>query len=429
MAASVEISSTSGGFVIDGTYTFTADDATTYTIYLTGSRIVLFPIRPEAPLREHLIFDTKILTATDGTEQRIAKRKTPRSLFEMTIKHDNRRKMEMLLFDRQSKIVATPAWHEPSFLTADVSIGDFTVNVNTTAYANFYVGGHAIIFQDQYTYDALRIDSMTATSLTFDTASATAYASSNKKIHVMPLMTGWMNADVSAIKNLYNQQTFNIRLEVDSVNNVIADASSWSTYDSKVFLDDPNMVLSGALQESLETKVLVLDNISGVFDRVSLWDRNKRHSNKGFKTNNREELWKLRQLLHYLKGQQVSFYIPTFSKDLIPNQTLLNTQSVFVMDNIGYTINARNRSPKDYFRMHLKNGTILTRGIVLSAEASEAEEQLTVDAPWPYDIEPEDIERVEFLEKVRINIDDIVITHYNALGQSHCVVPTIEVFD
>ena len=428
MAATVYIDTT-GGLTIDSSYTFTADDATTYTLYIEGSRIVLLPIRPETPMREHLIFDTKILEATDGTEQRIAMRKTPRSMFEMTIKHDNRRMMEMLLFDRQSKVVACPAWHEPSYLTSDVTVGDYTVNVNTTDYANFYVGGHAIILQDEWTYDALQIASMTATSLTFDSPAATAYSSKNKKIHVMPLMTAWMNSNVAASKNLYNQQTFNIRLDVGSVDQDIADASTWSTFDSKVFLDDPNMVEGNILNEALETKVLVVDNMTGVFDRVTQWARNKRSSVKGFKSNTREELWILRQLFHYLKAQQVSFYIPTFSKDLIPNTTLLNTQSLFVMDNIGYTINARNRPSKDWFRMHLKDGTILTRQILISTEASASEEQLTVDVAWPYDIDPDDIERCEFLEKVRINVDDIVITHYNALGQAKCFVPTKEVFD
>lgn len=427
LSAQVTINTT-GGFNVDSSYTFHAEDSTSYTLYITGTRIVLFPIRPEAPLREHIIFDTTILEATDGSEQRIANRKNPRGMFEMTIK-ESRQRMEMLLFDRQSKIVATPAWHEPSFLTSDITAGDYTVNVNTTDYANFYVGGHAIVFKDEFTYDALLIDSMTSTSLTFDSPVTNNYSSSNKKIHVMPLMVAWFNHQVSAAKNVYNEQTFSIRLDVDATDHDIADASSWNTYDGKVFLDDPNMIDGNVLAEVLERKVLVLDNVTGFMAQHSIWERNKRRSFKGFKTNTREELWKLRKLLHYLKGQQVSFYIPTFSKDLIPNQTLVNTTSVFNMDNIGYTINARDRFPKDYFRMHLTNGTILTRGIVNSSEISTAVEQLTVDAPWPYDIQIDDIERIEFLEKIRINVDDIVITHYNALGQSKCFVPVKEVFD
>lgn len=420
--------STTGGFTVDSSYTFHADDGTSYVLTITGTRIVLFPIRPEAPLREHLIFDTQILVGSDGTEQRISNRKVPRSMFEMTIK-ESRQRMEMLLMDRQSKIVATPAWHEPSFLTSDVTVGDYTINVDQTGYANFYVGGHAIILQDEFTYDTLEITAKTSTTLTFNSPSAHNYASSNKKIHVMPLMVAWFNAEVSAAKNLYNEQTFSIRLDVEPSNNVIADSSGWNTYNGKLLLDDANMVDGNVLAEVLERKVLVLDNITGLMDQLSIWDRNKRRSFKGFKSNDREQLWKLRKLLHYLDGQRVSFYIPTFSKDLVPNQTLINASTAFNMDNIGYTINARDRAPKDYFRMILKDGTVLLRTIVGSAEISAAAEQLTVDTAWPYDIDPDDIERIEFLEKIRFNVDDVVITHYNALGQAKCTVATKEVFD
>ncbi|MCP4993147.1 MAG: hypothetical protein GY934_05085 [Gammaproteobacteria bacterium] len=424
VAAIVTISTT-GTLGIDSTYTFHQSTGETYTIYITGSRIVLFPIRPEAPMREHLVFDTKILAAVDGTEQRIANRKTPRSMFEMTIK-DNRKMMEMLLMDRQSKVCATPAWHEPSFLSVAGSVLDTTVTVNTTAYANFYVGGHAIVFTDEYTYDALEISSMTATTLTFTSALTNAYA---VKTQVMPLMVAYFQHNVSMAKALYNEQTFNLQLKVDATDNDIADSSAFNTYDSKVFLDGPNLVEGGELAEAMERKVLVLDNMHGSFDEFSQWDRAKRNSNKGFKTNTRQELWELRQLLHFLKGQQVSFYIPTFTKDLLPNTTLISANSTFTMDNVGYTVNARDRAPKDFFRILLLNGTELTRTVVSSSEVSTAVEQLTVDSPWPYNIEPEDIERIDFLEKVRISVDDIVITHYNALGQSKAILPIKEVFD
>lgn len=416
---------TIGALNIDDDYTFTQSTGETYTIYLTGSRIVMFPIRPEAPMREHLVFDTKILTAVDGSEQRIANRKIPRSIFEMTIK-DERKMMELLLMDRQSKICATPAWHEPAFVSTAVTALDTTVNVNTTDYANFYVGGYAIVFQDQYVYDALEIASMTSTSLTFTSGVTNAYTENTE---VMPLMVAYFNHQVATAKNLNKEQTFNLRLTVDAVDNSIASAAAFPTYDSKVFLSGPNLVTGNQLSEVMERKVLVLDNITGLLEEFSQWDRSKRRSNKGFKTNDRQELWELRQLLHFLKGQQVSFYIPTFSEDLIPNTKLNNASSTFTMDNIGYTVNARDRAPKDYFRLLLTNGTEITRTVTNSAEVSIAVEQLTVDSPWPYDIEVADIARIDFLEKVRLNIDDIVITHYNALGQSKTFMPTKEVFD
>jgi len=414
---------TAGDLTIDGTYTFVTSDAKEYTIYVIGSRVVMFPIRPEAPFREHLLFDTKIIEAIDTTEQRIANRKYPRGMFEATFK-GNRKRIEMILFDRQKSVVAMPAWHEPAFLTSAGSVDDLTVNVNTTDYANFYVGGYAIILEDENTYDALKIESMTGTSLTFESGLSYNYTT---KAQVMPLMTCYIEASSASMKKLYNEQDFNLRIHVDPTPNDIASTEGWNTYDGDLLLDDPNLVRGGVLSEALRTKVFVLDNVTGLRTQISTWEHNQRQSKKGWKTNTREELWKLRQLLHYLKGRQVAFYIPTFSKDIVPNQQMTIGSHTLNMDYIGYTLNARERWPKQVIRVVLKTGDILIRTIQNSAQLSASEEQLTLDAAWPATYQPDDIERIEFLEKVRIDLDDITIIHYNALGQAECIVPLREV--
>jgi hypothetical protein len=413
----------SGDLTINASYTLTLSTGETYTIYIIGSRVVLFPIRPEAPLREHLIFDTKIIEAVDGSEQRIANRQYPRGLFEATFK-SGQRKIEMLLFDRQARIVSWPAWHQPSYLSADHAVDDLTVTVDTTAYGNFYVGGYAIVLQDEDYYDALRIASKTATSLTFESGLSYNYA---KNTQVMPLLTAYVEANSASLKYPYNQQYFNLRIHTDPEVNDIADDSAWNKYNSKPFMDGPNLIEGGQLAEALRTKVFVIDNLTGLRSQATAWDHNKRYSKKGWKTNSRQELWELYELLHFLKGRQVSFYIPTFWKDLVINDTMLIGTFALNMANIGYTINARQRWPKQFIRIHLKTGSILIREIQNSTEVSEVQEQLTLNASWPATYQPDDIERVEFLEKVRLDIDDIIVVHYNALGQSECVVPIKEV--
>lgn len=414
-----------GDLNIDGSYTLTLSTGEEYTITITGSRIIMLPIRPEAPMREHLIWDTKILQSVDKDEQRISNRDVPRGAFNFRIK-DQRRRMEMLLFDRQSKLIAVPAWHEPSFMSSAGAIGDFTVNVNTTSYANFYVGGYAVVFQDDVTFDALQIDSMDGTSLTFNSELSNNYPANTQ---VMPLMTAYMVQTTPTAKALVNDQTFNVTLQVHATDNDIASAAAFNTYNGKTLLDDNNLVTEGVLREAVQTKVYVLDNISGDYSHFASQQRSLRGSRKGFVTHSRQELWELRQLLHFLRGKQVSFYIPTFSKDLIPNQTLISGNSTFNMADIGYVTNADDRWSKKVFRMHLTDGTVLIRTIVDSSQISTAEEQLTVDTVWPYNIEIADIERIEFLEKVRFNTDDLQIIHRNALGEASCIVPTIEVTD
>ncbi len=409
---------------INGSYTFTLSTGETYTITIVGSRVVLIPFRPEAPMQEHLTWETKIITKIDASEQRIANRGVPRGVFNFVMK-DDQKFLELMFFGRQSSVVGIPAWHEPSFMSAASLEEAVTVNVTTTDYANLYVGGSAVIFTDQYIFDVVEIESMTNTSLTFTSPLVNAYPINTQ---VMPLMVAFMEMTVPAVKAIVNDQTFNLKLFVHATDNDIADASAFSEYNSKPFLYDPNFV-SGQLQEAFETKIYVLDNLTS--DRIQFAQQTRalRRSQKGFKTNTRQELWELRQLLHFLKGKQVSFYIPTFSKDLAPNQTLVNAGSTLTMDSIGYVENADDKWSKQVFRIHLNDGTILTRTILSSVKVSASVEQLTVDDVWPYDIEPEDINRIEFLEKVRFDTDDIIITHLNALGEAECFVPTKEVTD
>jgi hypothetical protein len=413
----------SGSPQIDGDYTLHLSTGETYTIYVIGSRILLIPIRPESPLREHLQWETKIIEITDGDEQRIANRHVPREMLEMTVK-DSRKRMEMLLFDRQARLVGVPTWYEPSYLgSAGATAGDFTVTVNTTDYANFFVGGYAVVFKDEWTFDVLEIESMTATTITFTTDLANSYV---EGVEVMPLMIGYMESTVPAVKAIVNDQTFRLKVHLRASDNDIASTSGWSTYNSKVFLDDPNFTQS-QIQEVFDTKIYVLDATSGDRNQSTQWDYSLRRSQKGFVVHSRADLWKLRQLLHAFKGRQVSFYIPTFSKDIEPNSTLVDSSSTLTMDNIGYTINARERGPKEVIRVVLKNGTKLIRTIQNSAEVSAAVEQLTVDTAWPYDILTTDIERIEFITKVRLDADDIMLVHYNALGDAVCIAPIKEV--
>jgi len=412
-----------GDLTIDASYTLELSTGEEYTIYITGSRVVMFPIRPEAPLREHLLFDTKIIEIVDGSEQRIANREYPRTMFEATYRN-GQQNIEMILFDRQAKIIAFPAWHEPAFLTSAGSVDDTTVYVNTTNYANFFVGGYAVVMEDEHTFDALQIQSKTGTSITFESGLSFDYT---KKAQVMPLLTAYIEAASASLKYPYNQQYFNLRIHAHPEVNDIASAAAWNTYNSEPFMDGPNLVEGGQLAEAIRTKVFVIDNLSGLRTQHSAWAHAKRYSKKGWKTNSRQELWELRQLLHYLKGRQVAFYIPTFWKDLSPTQNLAIGTLTMTIENIGYVANAQQRWPKQVIRIHLKSGTILTRTIQNSSVISNVEEQLTVDTAWPATYTPDDIERIEFLEKVRLDVDDITIVHYNGLGQAECIVPIKEV--
>ena len=150
---------------------------------------------------------------------------------------------------------------------------------------------------------------------------------------------------------------------------------------------------------------------------------------KTFEVRTREDLWNVRQLLYALRGRQISFYIPTFTAELQVTTVLTNGSTAMTITNVGYSRYVANTSPKNIIRVVETDGTILTRTITASAEVDNTTETLTVDTPWPENILPTDIRRVEFLEKVRMNADKIPITHISGLGEATIGFPVKVVFE
>lgn len=419
---------TSGPPEIDGTLDFQFDiyDA---AIPITGSRIVLFPFRPEAPVEETLEFLTDILLHLDGTEQRIALRLSPRQLFRHEVVVEDgyeRAYLDNLLFDWQSRVFGLPIWHEPSFSTGSISSGATSVQVDDTRYGDFRVGGLAIVYQDEQTFDTLQVTSITDTLITFASPVTNDYPADTE---IMPVRTAVLESNLRGERPPVNMAERRLEWTVIDNENDIADASAWPTFNGKVFLNDPNFLPSGRLREGSQRRIIIFDGETGPRGQISTWTRSKRSHSKGFATKDRQTLWEVRQLLHALSGPQTSFHLPTFSDEMRVVSTISNGSTVAEVENRGYARFVQSRSPRNVLRLELFDGTVIIRTITNAAEVSPTVEQLTIDTGWPQDIEPEEIRRIDIIEKVRIASDRVKITHTSAKGDAEILLPVQAVFE
>lgn len=414
-----------GPATIDGTLDFQFDfpiDPTAIQVEVLGSRIVLWAFEPESSMIEKLEFRTDILEHADGTEQRVSMRKNPRQSFEMVVPLDDgpeRQRAEYLLFNWQDKVFAFPVWHEPSVLMSDIPIGTTVIPVNTTDFADYRVGGQMIILESQTTFDAQVVVSFTSTSITIASPTTNAYAAG---VRVYPMRTVIADQNVAGLRFPVNLDELEVRMRVLDNDSDLADTSAFSTFNSKVLLDDDNFVKTSSSQ-SLVRKLQNLDNLTGIFQHQSIWDRSRRTSTKLAIIVTRQRLWEYRQLLHALRGRQVSFYIPTFFKDLEIADTLGSGATIGTITNVGYAQHVQQRSPNNVIRVELNDGTVFTRTITGSAPIDAATEQITIDAGWPQLIEPEDVARVDMLEKVRLDSDVVTIRHLHAAGSAEITFP------
>jgi len=160
-----------------------------------------------------------------------------------------------------------------------------------------------------------------------------------------------------------------------------------------------------------------IDGETGVRQIESDWDRHKRGHAFTLRAQGLQAGWELRQLLHALHGRRVSFYVPRGSDDLFVVSNILAASNTIDVAFCGYTQFVRNRQPKNVIRLTKTDGTVLVRTIIGSSVSSPTVEQLEVDVNWPLGtITPAEVERIEYVEKVRLDDDDVRI-EYDTGGQ------------
>lgn len=392
--------------------------------------VVLFPVRPQLPYVERLQFLTDIIPHTDGTEQLVRLRKNPRQSFDWDVFLVNgsteRGKIDSLLFDQQDEIWGVPIWAEETHLTVAASASATTITVESTADADYRNGGEVVIHQDSLTHEFHTIVSFTATTITIDTGLTNSYAVG---VSVAPMRQAHMLSRVQSVRQRSADQILKLNFRVIDNDSDLGDNSDFGMHNSKVLLDAGNVVVGNSVSEVSLRNMTVLDNGAGSVFQSSPWTRSKKGSLLTLHTRSKADLWSHRKLMHFLSGQGISFYVPTFGKDLIPDVDLVSGSNELKIKNIGYTTYVQSRQPKNQIWIRLKSGSKLTRTINSSVVNSSTQETLTLNSNWPISVSVSDIDRISYLEEVRYNSDDITLNHERGGQLVRISAPIISTFD
>ena len=403
--------STIGPPNIDGTLDFVTDPAN-ISIPITGSRVVMFAYQPERPVVEVLEFMTDTIRAADGTEQRVSQRLNPRQQIEMTlrlIEGDERRQALTLLKGWHPRVFGIPIWWEARPLGADAATATDTITVDT-AYMDLRVGSLAIVWSDSDYFDALQVASFDASSITFE--SNLTHDFDETTTLVMPLRVAHTEANLGIQRYLNALQDVKLKFHViDNEVGDIADTAAFDEHNSKVLLDDPNLADGMSISDSLYQEIHRIDNRTAPISQFSTWDSSVPVTAKGFLGNSLQSIWEVRQLVHALRGSQVSFYLPTFYHDMIVVEDLASGSALMDIENIGYSDYINGVEPFKSIWVEMNDGTILTRQVISATIIDADTERLTVDSDWGELYDKDDIARVSFLRKVRIADDRVTFVH------------------
>lgn len=414
--------SAEGPVTIEGTMFFVFD-VVSIDVPVTGTRVIIWPFQPMIGIEETLQWKTNILEAYDGTEQRITVRSTPRQRMRMNyIKYDNlERRVRALLFDWLDKVFALPMWFEARRTTVPNTIGSTTIVVDT-ANADFRVGSLVFIYADDETYEAMEIATVNANDLVLDSALAYDYPAGAL---VMPATTAHASTNPSTPRQPGGGNAYTMEF-VTIDNHDLSDAGDTTEYDSKLLLDDCNLVDSGE-SDSWERPVIVIDSESGRITQTSRTDRSRFRTMKKWDSPDLAELWRIRRLLHALAGSRVSFFLPSFRSDLILTQDISPGSPTIRIQECGYTTFMKSRRPWADVRIILVDGTTETRRII-DSEVDGDEEVLTLSSAFdPINvIDLDDVVRIEYVNLVRISDDEARIQHRH-LGDASITIALVAV--
>lgn len=413
--------STAGPPSISGSldFTFSAPVFPLVTeVPVTGNRITIFQYRPQAPIKEELLFKTDIIRNQDGSEQRVRVREAPRQKLNFAVRKDDelsRDKINTVLYDWQARVFGVPIWFELKPLDADIPAASFNISVDT-ADADYRVGGLVMLFAGEGAgeFEVLEIDSIDPNLITTSTPIANDFAAANTI--VMPVRTAFTKPQTAAARFATGPTDFEIEFVVlDNVD--LADLGTFNTYQgkgqsvAKPFLDDLNFMPGRTIAEGYRRRVVRLDVESGPPTQYSPWEKSKPNYQFGYEAITQAEVWRWRQLAHYLRGSQLSFYVPTGRTDFKLVADVGDTSVFMDVENAGFVLFIGSVVPRGDIRFVRKDGTTSLHQLTGATEISPTVERISFTPAISGTLFLDNVERVEYVTLSRIDGDSVTLNH------------------
>jgi hypothetical protein len=359
--------------------TYIADVSETIAVTDSASmsrRIVCLNEKVLLPFRESLTFNGEILQSHNRTEQRIAwRRGFPDRRFSIKIVLESSSeisKFENKIHSWLKQSWSFPLWPLAETHTSTITAGDSSITVDTT-YAGYQSNGFAMIWQDRDTYDLVTIASLTDTTLILKETPNNTYAGTK---YIMPCISARCLG--ARLNWMEDKATVDLSFRLERVSDVI-DFTADMVYDNKVVIKDPPISMRNRIDYQNNPDFAVLDAGTGLFDIVSNSDFNVVTQPYTWHCESKQEAWELRQLLHYINGQQKGLLIPTFKNDLQLSQSVGSGDTDIYIVNANLFEDMGYNDLRTYIAFRPEGSDIIVRKVTAINPVSSTEEEITID--------------------------------------------------
>lgn len=395
--------SLNGPPTIDASYTFVFP-AESPVLPVTGRRVVVWAFPPNwaRPVTERLAWLTDVLTAEDGTEQRLRLRAVPRRGFEYELLAHARDavRLDALLMAWQARLFALPIWTDGQRLGADLPQGALSIPVDTVT-RDYAAGGLAVLWAGPRATESVEILEVAAGSLTLVRPTLAAWPAGTQ---IYPARQARMRTQQPVDRHTDNLITAVVQFDLDdaSVVTPVPGATTLAGYD--VLVEGPNW--TEPVRQEYQRAVREIDYLTGVraVDDPSdqpIWLREQR-----WLLRDRADIAAFRGWLYAREGRRAPFWAATWGSELVLTAAVADNQQTLTIEAIGYPLYLQGKTGRGAFALQLRDGTWLFRRITGSADGPGAEEEtLSFDGALGVAVQPGDVARFMLLALVRLEAD------------------------
>jgi len=353
-----------GSASFDATITFDFGVEGMRVVILSGVRMIVFAFCPQMKIPESLEWLTDIIMPKDGigSEQRISVRTIPRQRFTYSVPLKTEKEQSRFaaaMFGWQKRSFGLPIWTERVVHTDTITAADETITVDTTN-ADFRDDSYALIWKSITEYEAVKIETVAAGSLTLESPVVATYTGTK---FITPLRIAQINSSVKKSNPVAGLMIATVGFTVKD-NILLTGYVPAETYKglpvltvgSKQFGRTPKM--SGSDSDSF-----LLDYETGDFDYYSDSEFNIISQGWGFVNEDKAACWDFRLFLHSLYGMQGTVWVPTYKDDLAQADTIGAADTSFQIENIKLAENMTFNSLRTHLAFILTDGTTYYREI------------------------------------------------------------------
>jgi len=339
--------------------------------YTAGGE-VLWPVPPNwvVAVRERLEWRTSVVRSRySGRQQKRALRRSPRRYFELscTAQHASRRALDNLLQARGVETWQLPIYHDVQ-LVGPIASGASVVPCATSGY-EFAAGGQAVLWRGLNTWEIVGINTVGGAQLNLSAPTTQSW----------PVGTRLYPLRQAVLEELPSEASYSDARGTRRVNFRLLGANdATATAPAATYLGYPVLEQSPEWSADIETlfarDIDRLDNDTGAVTLIDEPGRPFREAQCRWLLGNRARHGQIRALLHWLRGQQATLWVPTWHSDLQLAADIGAADTAISVDWAGYSLYGALAANWRDIRIELLGGTVYYRRLtsVLDQGATEA---------------------------------------------------------